>query len=59
MVNAGRNVLRRISVRLARADTGTPIQEWLKMPLNELFEWVNIISDENQKLEQELNKRKK
>ena len=43
-------------MRLARADTGTSIQAWLKMPLIEFFEWVNIVSDENKKLRQEMKK---
>jgi len=33
-----------------------PVQEWLNMPLNDLFEWVNIVSEESKKLEKELKK---
>ena len=46
-------------MRLARADTGKPIQEWLKMSLTELYEWVNIVSDESKKLEEEMKRRSK
>ena len=46
-------------MRLARADTGTPVLEWLKMPLTELYEWVNVVSDESEKLQQELKKKQK
>ena len=44
-----RNVIMRIAVRLARSDTGMGVNECLAMPLNELAEWVEIISDENKK----------
>ena len=56
---APRNVLRRNAVRLARADTGTSVIEWLSMPITQLHEWVNIINDENEKINREIkNKRK-
>ena len=46
-------------MRLARADTGTPVLGWLKMPLTELYEWVNVVSDESEKSQQELKKKQK
>ena len=46
-------------MRLARADTGTPVVEWLKMTLTDLFEWVNIVSDESKRLEREMKKNQK
>lgn len=46
-------------MRLARADTGTPVVEWLKMTLTELYEWVNIVSDESKRLEREMKKNQK
>ena len=46
-------------MRLARADTGTPVVEWLRMTLTELFEWVNIVSDEAKLLEREMKKNQK
>ena len=46
-------------MRLARADTGTPVIEWLKMTLTDLFEWVNIVSDEAKRLEREMKKNQK
>ena len=57
--DAPRNILRRIAVRLARADTGTPVTEWLKVPVHELPEWYDIVRDEAEKLERELEKRQK
>ena len=46
-------------MRLARADTGTPVIEWLKMTLTDLFEWVNIVSDESERLKREMEKKQK
>ena len=51
--------MRRIAVRLARADTGTPVMEWLKIPVSKLPEWVRIVKDEAEKLEAEIKKRSK
>ena len=46
-------------MRLARADTGTPVIAWLKMTLTDLFEWVNIVSDESERLKREMEKKQK
>ncbi|MBQ7594158.1 MAG: hypothetical protein IJU48_07380 [Synergistaceae bacterium] len=46
-------------MRLARADIGTPVIEWLRMTLTDLFEWVNIVSDEAKRLEREMKKNQK
>lgn len=46
-------------MRLARADTGTPVNDWLTMPLIDLFEWVNIVSEEAKLLEREMKKNQK
>jgi len=46
-------------VRLARADTGTPVTEWLALPIRDLPEWCEIVMDEQRLMEQELERRKK
>ena len=46
-------------MRLARADTGTPVTEWLKLPVSGMPEWVSIARDESEKLEREIEKRRK
>jgi hypothetical protein len=46
-------------VRLARADTGTPVTEWLALPVSDLPEWCAIVTDEQKQLERELEKRRK
>ena len=53
------NILRRIAVRLARADTGTPVTEWLALPVKDLPEWCEIVADEQRLMEQELERRRK
>jgi hypothetical protein len=44
---------------LARADTGTPVTEWLALPVSDLAEWCEIVSDEQELMERELEKRRK
>ncbi|MBQ7170333.1 MAG: hypothetical protein IJR63_10580 [Synergistaceae bacterium] len=46
-------------MRLARADTGTPATEWLKFPVASMPEWVSIVRDESEKLEREIERRRK
>jgi hypothetical protein len=41
---------------LARADTGTPVTEWLALPVVDLPEWCGIVADEQKQLERELGK---
>ncbi len=48
--------MRRIAVRLARADTNTPVTEWLKMRIPELFEWVSIVSEEAKLMQREIER---
>lgn len=43
-------------MRMARSDTGTSAGEWLKTPVSELPEWVEIVSDENKILKAEMEK---
>ncbi len=43
-------------MRLARADTGTPVTEWLRVPVVELPEWCSVVEDEARLLELELKK---
>lgn len=54
-----RNIIRRVAVRLARAETGTPVTEWLKVRVSELPEWAEIVSDEARRIERELERRRK
>jgi hypothetical protein len=35
------NCTNRIAIRLARADTGTPVTEWLAFPVVDLPEWCD------------------
>lgn len=53
------NIIRRVAVRLARAETGTPVTEWLKVRVCELPEWAEIVSDEARRIERELERRRK
>jgi hypothetical protein len=46
-------------VRLARADTGTPVTEWLAIPVVDLPEWCEIVSDEQKLLEREMEKQRR
>jgi hypothetical protein len=44
---------------LARADTGTPVTEWLAVPVSDLPEWCAVVADEQKLLEKEFEKRRK
>jgi len=46
-------------VRLARADTGTPVTEWLALPIRDLPEWCEIVMDEQRLMEEEIKNVKK
>ena len=43
-------------MRLARADTGTPVTEWLRVPVAELPEWCAIVEEEGRLLQREMEK---
>ena len=38
-------------------DTGTPVSEWLRVPVVELPEWCSVVEDEARLLERELKKK--
>jgi hypothetical protein len=41
---------------LARADTGTPVTEWLALPVVDLPEWCGIVADEQRVMKKEMEK---
>lgn len=49
----------RVALRLARAETGTSVNNWLLMPVSDLPDWCEAVKDENKILQAELEKSKR
>ncbi|MBQ7262749.1 MAG: hypothetical protein IJR14_03410, partial [Synergistaceae bacterium] len=52
------DVLRRLALRLARAETGASPFEWLTVPISELAGWCEIVEDEARLIRREMEKRR-
>lgn len=39
---------------LSSADTGVSVTEWLNMPLIEMFEWGEVVSERQRQIEKEM-----
>ena len=46
-------------MRLARAETGTSVNEWLKVPVFDLPDWVETVRSENELLKREIEKQRR